>query len=84
MIGLSKQLNLQFFDRIAAWIGLSYTALSLTWKGRLKLSTTIRILMLAPFLILKNGNIFSIELLSASADYDDFACSETDRLLILQ
>lgn len=84
MIGLSKQLNLQFFDRIAAWIGLSYTALSLTWKGRLRLSTTIRILMLAPFLILKNGNIFSIELLSASADYDDFACSETDRLLILQ
>jgi radical SAM superfamily enzyme YgiQ (UPF0313 family) len=79
MLGLDNRLYLPLFDRVAAVLGLSYTSLCLAWRGRLRLVAAMLILLSAPFLVLLNGSLFAVELLIASADYDDFARSESKR-----
>jgi radical SAM superfamily enzyme YgiQ (UPF0313 family) len=79
MLSLANRLYFPLFDRVAAWMGLCCTCLYFTWQGRLRLSIAMRILLAAPFLFLLKGSLFAVELLIASADYDDFAYSESKR-----
>ncbi len=80
LLNLADRLYLPPFDRIAALLGLSYTCLSFALRRRLRWRIALRILLAAPQLFLSHGSLFAVELLVASADYDDFAYSEAKRL----
>ncbi|MCP4599847.1 MAG: B12-binding domain-containing radical SAM protein [Proteobacteria bacterium] len=66
--------------RIFIWILLSFTAVRLTLTGKLRLRIGVKLLALAPRFILVNGTASALGLLATSADYDDFARSELNRL----
>ena len=80
LLNLTDRLYLPPFDRLIALIGFSYTCLFLALRRRLRWNVALRILFTAPKLFLSNGSLFAVELLAASADYDDFAYSEAKRL----
>lgn len=80
LLGQGNRLYFSFIDRVLIWIGLSFTSLYLACQGKLRFKIALRILLTAPYLILCYGSLFAIELLVTSADYDDFAHSETKRL----
>lgn len=76
LLGLTDRFYLPPIDRIAAFMGFTYTCLYFALCRRLRCTIVMRLLLAAPRLLLFHGSIFAIELLVSSADYDDFLNSE--------
>ena len=71
--------TLPLVERLAVWVGFTYTTIVLAGRGQLRSEVAWKLLRAAPARILFDGNLSSLELLVASADYDDFARSESRR-----
>lgn len=79
LLRADHRLSLPAVERLVVWAGLSFTCMFLAIKGRIQLLRASQIILAAPFLVLFNGSLFALEVLVASADYDDFARSEALR-----
>ncbi|HLA05484.1 MAG TPA: hypothetical protein VJZ16_05840, partial [Syntrophales bacterium] len=80
LVGLTDRFYLPPIGRMAVFLGVSYTCLYLALRHRLRWPIALRMLFALPKLILCRGSLFALELLVASADYDDFLYSETMRI----
>lgn len=80
LVGLTDRLYLTSIGRMAVFLGVSYTCLYLALRHRLRWPIALRMLFALPKLILCHGSLFALELLVASADYDDFLYSEIMRI----
>ena len=80
LLSSANRLYFSLFDRLLVSAGLSFTCISLALRGKLRLAIALRILLRAPYLLLRYGSLYAMELLVTSADYDDFARCETKRL----
>jgi len=75
-----ERLVLPWPERIGFLLGLAGSALLFGLRRRLRWATVLRLLQAAPSHVLLRGSLPAIERLVSSADYDDFARSETARL----
>jgi len=80
LLQTSGQLRFPLVERFVILIGLFVTCLRLVLASRMKLAIAIKMLSAAPYMILWHGSLYAFELLVTSADFDDFAASETTRL----
>lgn len=80
LLDTANRLYFPVLSRIPIWLALSFTTVCLAAMGKLRFSVAVRVLAIAPYLILWYGTFFSIELLVTSADYDDFAHCEDKRV----
>ncbi len=79
LLDRTDRLYLPALERLGAWLGFSATTLILAARRQLPGVLACRLLGAAPRLLLGSGSLFALELLCASADYDDFARSELGR-----
>lgn len=72
--------DLPMVERLVILTGLFYTIVLFTALGRLRWNIAWRLCLAAPKVVLIDGSLAGLEILLASADYDEFVFSEEQRL----
>ncbi len=75
-----SRFRLPFFFRPPVLFTFMYVCLVFALRRKLRWPVAARMLLSAPRPILLNGSLYALELLIASADYDDFLQSEARRI----
>ena len=79
-INQPQRYRLPILTRLLVWSLFSFSAIRLGVGGKLRFDVLVRLLLVAPRFIVLNGSLSALGLLATSADYDDFARSEKQRL----
>ena len=80
LVAPMSRFKLPFLFRVPVFFTFMYICLVFASRRKLKWGVAARMLFSAPRLLLLNGSLYALELLIASADYDDFLQSESRRI----
>jgi len=81
LLETTGRLRFPVIERVVILVGLFITCLRLVLASRMKTRIAVKMLLAAPKLILWYGSLYAFELMVTSADFDEFADSESKRLL---